>query len=181
MARNVSVTDGEALLIFDFYIFEKGQCCVFWEENLMHTQLSLDGLINLKHSYCGRVSDSGITAQTQYLTFQGGHVPCTYWLIPCLDLFALGTEITDRLIQIWNCRKKSSFWAAIEMPRLGEGESLNYNSKYIVAMFADITFCWPSAQELELLAFWGLRVHLTRGNTVPLVWASWAFLCLSWL
>lgn len=66
--RNVSVTDGEALLIFDFYFLEKGQCCVFWEESLVHKQVSFNGLINLKDSYCGRVSDSGITAQTQYLT-----------------------------------------------------------------------------------------------------------------
>lgn len=95
--------------MFDFYFLEKGQCCVFWEESLVHTQLSFDGSINLKDSYCGRVSDSGITAQTQYLTLQGGHVPCTSWLIPCLGLFPLGMEITDRLFQIWNCRKKVPF------------------------------------------------------------------------
>lgn len=56
----------------------------------MHTQLPFDSLINLKDSYCGRGSDSGMTAQTQYLTLQRGHVPCTYWLIPCLSLFCSG-------------------------------------------------------------------------------------------
>lgn len=104
-----------------------------------------------------------------------------YWLISCLALFALGMKSTDRLIQIWNCRekKKSSYWAAIEMPRLGEGKSLNYNLKSIVAMFTDIPFCWPAAQ--ELLVFLGPRGYLTHGTTVPLVWASWTFSCLSWL
>lgn len=67
------------------------------------------------------------------------------------------------------------------MPRLGEGESLNYNSKSIVAVFTDIPFCWPAAQELELLMFWGPRGCLTQGTTAPLVWAGWAFSCLSWL
>lgn len=66
----------------------------------MHIQLSFDGLINLKDAYCGRVSDSGTTAQTQYLTLQKGHIPCTYWLFPCLGLFALGMEGTARLIQL---------------------------------------------------------------------------------
>lgn len=39
------------------------------------------------------------------------------------------------------------------MPRLEEEESLNYNSKSTVAIFADIPFYWPAAQELELLVF----------------------------
>lgn len=52
---------------FFFFFLEKGHGCAFWEESQVHTQLSFDGLINLKDSYCGRVSDSGITAQTQYL------------------------------------------------------------------------------------------------------------------
>lgn len=39
------------------------------------------------------------------------------------------------------------------MPRLEEEESLNYNSKSTVAIFADIPFYWPAAQELELLIF----------------------------
>lgn len=102
--RNVSVTDGEALLIFDFYFLGKGQCCVFWEESLVHTQLSFHGLINLKDSYCGRVSDSGITAQTQYLT---PNRACTLHILahPLSRSFCSGHG-KYRLIQVWNCRKK---------------------------------------------------------------------------
>lgn len=39
----------------------------FLGRNPMHIQLLFDGLIHLMNAYCGRESDSGMTAQTQYL------------------------------------------------------------------------------------------------------------------
>lgn len=52
---NLSVSDGEASLIFIFYFLGKGHCCAFWEEILVHIQLSFDGLLNLNDAYCGKV------------------------------------------------------------------------------------------------------------------------------
>lgn len=87
-------------VLFYFYFKEKGHCCAFGEDILVHIPLSFDGLFKLEDAYCGKVSDSGLSAQIQYLTHQRGHVPGTHCLFPCPDLFALGMESVARLIQL---------------------------------------------------------------------------------
>lgn len=181
-----SVTD-RGFFGFWFFLKNKGHCCAFMEEILVHIPLSFDGLINLEDAYCGKVSDSGLSAQAQYLTLQRGHIPGTHCLFPYPDLFALGMESTARLIQLWTCRQNvllcynwNSKIGGMGQERWRGGE-FNFKRNRIycgnVWRHSRSLTCCPSSWIVCILE---PRGHLSWGTAVSLFSASWVFSFLPW-